>query len=538
MKRLNNKWVLCILLSGLVCGWGACKKDLNPYGNGELSKSVDLTTYDFLKSQKGLYDSLLHIVDLIGMKDTLQKAEVTFFAPQDYSIINAMHNLNIARKLNGENGNWTIDSVRKGTWDTLLHRYLVKGIVDLDSLDYADGVNLITPYGYQMNGKTVTLNASGIVGGGSKEIQLSDKNNSRFVKDWVSAVTRTVNLKTKNGLLHVLNTRHVFGFSSFVDSVYPVLRRPFLGVYQVIPGKIEMGYYDEGGEGIAYHDADPANKGKVNFRTSEGVDLDNCSDGLYNIGYSTPGEWLKFSVKVLKTQSYILKLSLASPYSDGFVRIDMDDQPLSGSVSVPKTGGYQTWETVVVDQPFELKEGVHTMEFYLEAGAYNAARFGFVPAQQSPYYDDPLEIPGTIKCHEFDNGGEGTGYHDNDPRNRGNARLDIRFFEGVDMEKCVEGGYDVGYTAADEWIAYTVDIKKAGKYLVKTRVASPKSTGSFHLSLDGTDVTDELMIPNTGGYQNWDNVEAEVSLPAGRHLLKFHCDNSGFNFQKLELSAL
>lgn len=538
MKKVNNTLFAWILFLGIICGWGACKKDLNPYGDGGLAKSVDFTTYDFLKSQKGLYDSLLHIIDLVGLKDTLQTAEVTFFAPQDYSIINAMHNLNIARRLNGDSGNWTIDSVRKGTWDTLVHRYLVKGIVDLDSLDYADGVDLITPYGYEMNGKTVTLNASGMVSGGSKEIQLSDKNNSRFTKNWVSAVTRTVNLKTKNGLLHVLNTRHVFGFSSFVDSVYPILRRPFLGIYQEIPGKIEIGYYDEGGEGVAYHDADPANQGKVTFRTNEGVDLDNCSDGLYNIGHSTPGEWLKYSVKVLKTQNYILKLSLASPHADGFVRIDMDDQPLSGSIAVPKTGGYQTWQTVVVDQPIELKEGIHTMEFYLEAGAYNAARFGFVPSEQSPYYEDPLSIPGVIKCYEFDNGGEGVGYHDADARNKGTAKLEVRFFEGVDLEKCAEGGYDMAYNVKDEWIAFTVNIEKAGKYHMKSRVASPSANGIFHYSLDGVDITDELHVPNTGGYQNWVDVDTDITLPAGKHELRFHCDNAGFNFQKMEISAL
>lgn len=538
MKRIFNILMAGGLFVAAICEFTACKKDLNPYGNGGLAETVDLSIYDFLKSQKGLYDSLLHIVDLVGLQDTLKTADVTFFAPQDYSIINAMHNLNIARRLNGDSGNWTIDSVRRGTWDTLLHRYLVRGIVDLDSLDYADGVNLMTPYGYEMNGKTVTLNSSGAIGGGSKEIQLSDKNRSRFSKDWVSAVTRTVNLKTKNGLLHVLNTRHVFGFSSFVDSVYPILRRPFLGVYQELPGKIELGYYDEGGEGVAYHDADPTNKGKVNFRTNEGVDLDNCSDGLYNIGYTTPGEWLKFSVKVLKTQSYTLKLSLASPYADGVVRIDMDDKPLSGPVSVPKTGGYQTWGTVVVDQPFVLEEGIHTMEFNMVAGAYNAARFGFLPNEQSPYYDDPLPIPGILKSYEFDNGGEGKAYHDNDERNRGSARISIRFFEGVDLEKCIEGGYDAGYTAKGEWIAYTVDIAKSGKYLIKTRVASPSANGDFHISMDGTDITDVLPVPNSGGYQNWQDVEAEANLPAGRHVIKFHIDNSGFNYQKIEFVAL
>ncbi len=539
MEKFNKKGLLELLLFITVIAFvSSCKKEQSIYRHAVPAHEVSTSTYDFLKTQNGLYDTLLYLIDKVGLRDTLTNAQVTFFAPQDYSINTAMHNLNIARRQNGDNGNWTIDSVRTGTWDTLLHRYLLGGIVDLDSLDYADGVNLITPYGYEMNGKTITLSASGIKNGGSKEIEYSDKNRSRFTKDWVSAFTRTVNLKTKNGLLHVLNTNHVFGFSAFVDSVYPTVRGPYLGEYQVVPGTIEMGYYDEGGEGIAYHDADAANRGKVTFRTGEGVDLDNCKEGLYNIGYSAPGEWLMYSVKVEKTQSYVLKIRVGTPHADGSVHIEMDGTNISGSVKVPKTGGYQTWETVVADHPVFIKEGIHTFRFYLEAGAYNVSRFGFTPTERQPYPKEMLQIPGTIHGYEYDYGGEGVAYHDNEEDNRGNARTDVRFFGGVDIENCIEGGYDVGYLSTGEWIAYTVNIQKAGKYKVTSRVASPHAYGRFHIELDGEDITGSMSVPDKGGYQNWTDVETTVTLPAGQHEIKMCIDKSGFNWQKFEFTAL
>src|SRR3982750_1855240 len=59
---------------------------------------------------------------------------------------------------------------------------------------------------------------------------------------------------------------------------------------QQIPGKVECELYDQGGEGIAYHDTDAVNNGsgKLNpvngnplneFRINEGVDISYSKDG-------------------------------------------------------------------------------------------------------------------------------------------------------------------------------------------------------------------------------------------------------------------
>ncbi len=58
-----------------------------------------------------------------------------------------------------------------------------------------------------------------------------------------------------------------------------------------------------------------------------------------------------------------------------------------------------------------------------------------------------------------------------------------------------EGGYDVGWISAGEWLAYSVNVKAAGSYVLEARVASPSEGGTFHVEFDGVNVTGPLTIP-------------------------------------------
>src|SRR5437868_1333175 len=52
--------------------------------------------------------------------------------------------------------------------------------------------------------------------------------------------------------------------------------------------------FDNGGEGVCYHDSSANNQGGA-YRLTEGVDIEGpgaSTDGTYNVGYVTPGEWL------------------------------------------------------------------------------------------------------------------------------------------------------------------------------------------------------------------------------------------------------
>ena len=55
-------------------------------------------------------------------------------------------------------------------------------------------------------------------------------------------------------------------------------------------------------------------------------------------------------------------------------------------------------------------------------------------------------------------------------------------------------------------------------------VASGSTSGSFKLSVDGKDITEEIAVPKNEGEDNFDDygkVNANVKLAAGEHILRF-----------------
>ena len=137
---------------------------------------------------------------------------------------------------------------------------------------------------------------------------------------------------------------------------------------------------------------------------------------------------------------------------------------------------------------------------------------------QSPFHGTPQALPGRIEAEDFDLGAEGVAYHDCDPQNRGGA---YRPDTGVDLQACSEGGYNVGWMCGGEWLEYTVDVSRPGPYLIATRVASPTAGGQFHLEFDGVDKTGTLIVPATGGWQNWTTIWARADLASGVQILRF-----------------
>ncbi len=142
----------------------------------------------------------------------------------------------------------------------------------------------------------------------------------------------------------------------------------------------------------------------------------------------------------------------------------------------------------------------------------------------------PHVVPGSIEAEDFDTGCPGDAYYDRDDVNEGGQyRLD----QGVDIETCAVGGYDVGWTHAGEWMAYTVTVSKTATYQVSFTVASSYDSGKFHLACDGVDKTGTISVPNTSGFQNWEVVRKAIPLDAGQHVLKLVVDGDFFNLDKL-----
>ncbi len=167
----------------------------------------------------------------------------------------------------------------------------------------------------------------------------------------------------------------------------------------------------------------------------------------------------------------------------------------------------------------------------------------FMP--QTPFNGVPAKIPGKIEAEEFDYGGEGNAYHDNDEENRNKGDRN----EGVDMSNEA-----IGYSQVGEWIEYTVEVEEDGEYVVESRVASGADGSAFTLYIDGLfaipgdDGTPGgfVRVPNTGDWSTFTTVETKLNkLTKGVHILKLEItgdwvDLDWMNFKKVggEDSAL
>jgi len=108
---------------------------------------------------------------------------------------------------------------------------------------------------------------------------------------------------------------------------------------------------------------------------------------------------------------------------------------------------------------------------------------------------------------------------------------------GVQTEACTEGGSNVGWIDAGDWMVWDVNLPSAGTYKVEYRVASPNATGVIQLEkAGGSPVYGKVTVPNTGGWQNWQTVSHSVSLPAGQQQLAIAVPTGGYNVNWIKLS--
>jgi hypothetical protein len=120
--------------------------------------------------------------------------------------------------------------------------------------------------------------------------------------------------------------------------------RPYLGKLHVIPGTIELEDFDEGDEGVAYHDLDPENQEKKEppYRKT-GVDLEwrEAASGKFNVGWTRPGEWLIYTVDVKQAGIYRIDMHVACKGAGGTFHLEFNGVDRTGPITVPDTGGWE-----------------------------------------------------------------------------------------------------------------------------------------------------------------------------------------------------
>ena len=183
---------------------------------------------------------------------------------------------------------------------------------------------------------------------------------------------------------------------------------------QVVPGKLQCEYYDFGGEGIAFHDSDSVNSGSGGlnkadgsylheFRIKEAVDISytkfqvppidntpyNFADpkrDQHYVGWTNPGEWTKYTIKVETEGTYQLGL-MYTANKNAKISFSVNDVDVSGPLSVPSTfvaadtvawRQWHHWNYIDNIAEVHLKEGIQTFTLHtLETGDMNYESLDF-----------------------------------------------------------------------------------------------------------------------------------------------------------------
>ena len=203
------------------------------------------------------------------------------------------------------------------------------------------------------------------------------------------------------------NTANEYRGKPYSDDVWA-------GGPQQIPGRVMCAYYDAGGECVAYHDSDAVNhgSGELNpvdgsylhsFRLNEGVDTsyvkykDEIDNSPYNyvqpvenmlyVGWTVPGEWVKYTVSVAETGVYDVHL-LYTSFQGGAVMLTVDDREVTNALAIASTfraedpidwRQYHHWNIAENLAEITLQQGVHTLTLHtVENGNMNYGYLEFV----------------------------------------------------------------------------------------------------------------------------------------------------------------
>ena len=139
----------------------------------------------------------------------------------------------------------------------------------------------------------------------------------------------------------------------------------------------------------------------------------------------------------------------------------------------------------------------------------------------------PWEITSTgtswVESENFDYGGSGVAYSTSAATNQGGQyRTGEKI--GIEGPNADTGNtYNVGYVNVGEWLKYTIKVDVAGSYVVNLHASSANATAaSTHITFNnsgGTVNTGNISVPNTGGWGNYVDHTATVSLTAGTQVM-------------------
>ena len=214
---------------------------------------------------------------------------------------------------------------------------------------------------------------------------------------------------------------------------------------------------------------------------------------------------------------------------------------LLASMTIPSSSKWQ-------ENTFDLSDasGVEDLFFVVKQGGFDFDYWymeGAVPpVPQTPYNDVAAVIPGKVEAENYDVGGHNKAFYDNDRENQGGAyREDEVDIVAIDDSKCGDAactGFAIGYTQADEWMEYTINVSADAKYDITANIATAFETAGMQLLIDDKAITDAITFEKVDSvFTTYKVVDVgSVELKKGEHVLKLLITGGYLNVDWLQFT--
>lgn len=257
-------------------------------------------------------------------------------------------------------------------------------------------------------------------------------------------------------------------------------------------------------------------------------------------------------VRVYQTENKTPQVTIKKPTQNAVIPADTDIT-IEADVNDPddnvdKVEFYDDYELIATDssEPYSI-------DFAPPDGCYNIKvkaidKEGFSHSAnvkvtkgsgcpQAPFHGTPFTIPGKIQAEDFDQGGMNVAYFVADTNRRSstyrkNTDVYIRTYRGINYSVRLRD---------KEWLEYTVDVTKPGKYDITAHLSAGRrrnenEQSKFHIEIDGIDKTSSVTVPMSR--ERWSMVDATASnieLSAGKHIMRFVVENRRFSIDYFEI---
>jgi hypothetical protein len=264
----------------------------------------------------------------------------------------------------------------------------------------------------------------------------------------------------------------------------------------------------------------------------------------------------EFSVRV---KAVVIPIKIAATFGNGLTLLwesggaAAEAQTISAELFYTDNNGQQTSTSILVNTSqsnsiFNFGSGplsyIATCRF--DDDVYYSSDLAVFPGPVTDYTTIVTEAVTLVKPGDFDIGGTNIGFFDtNAAHEPGSAGANYRPSRGDTWSAAVDIEADagnIGYTNANEWLAYTVDVRVEGDYEIDWYVSVNGSGAAARIEADGQLSTTYSMV-NNANWTDWRYycernglTPPKYHLTVGKHRIRYIFAGGVHNYNGLRLT--